>query len=303
MAELELSELVDQVARLVAARLGAAEPRRFDPWDPPFIVAGNWKMNPPRGEGRSASELLATYVARMAAGAAGAAMRMLLFPPSLLLADLVRAAQQAGWQAEFGVQDLHPAPSGAHTGETSAALARMAGASWALVGHSERRAAGEDDGLVAAKLKAALRSGLSAVLCVGETEAERRGRVTFQVLRRQVMAALSGLAIESVPPGRLALAYEPVWAIGTGNNATPADIEEACAFIRTLAAEQLGSAWARRMRILYGGSVTEKNVEAIMQVGEVGGVLVGGASLDAERFAAIAEALAVRVAGATVGGG
>ena len=296
MAELELSELVDQVARLVAARLGRAEPVGFDPWDPPFIVAGNWKMNPPKGEPSDVAALLDLYVSRMAACPVSA-VRSVVFPPSVLLSDLARAARHAGWRAEFGVQDLHPEPSGAHTGETSADLARMASATWALVGHSERRAAGEDDGLVASKLKAALRGGLSAMLCVGETEAERNRGVTFQVLRRQVMAALSGLALESLPPGRLAIAYEPVWAIGTGKNATASDIAEASAFIRTVAAEQLGPAWAARMRILYGGSLKPANAHELLQLADVDGGLVGGASLDVRSFSAIIRAAADCAAG------
>jgi len=299
MAELELDQLVNVVLRRVADRLGQMPDRSRDEWQPALLVAGNWKMNAPGG---GAGEALVEFASHLAL-ASQAGVDTLVFPPATLISSVRSALAGAGASTEVGSQDLHWEPSGAHTGEVSADLVLAAGATWTLVGHSERRAAGETHDQVKAKLRRAVDSGLSAVLCVGEGLDDRTNGSTFRVLRVQVQTALAGLALRGVTPGRLAIAYEPVWAIGTGRLAEPAQIDEACAFIRTVAGEEFGAAWASRLRVLYGGSVTEDSAADILAVEQVGGLLVGGASLSPKRFAAIVEAGAARARSLSAQGG
>ncbi len=282
MPELELQDLVDLVARRVAERLGHGE--QVDGWAHRPLVAGNWKMNAPAGP--SLTVAIQAHVARLAAELAGEADLVLLVP-QVLLAPVLAEVARAGLAAAVGCQDVHEELSGAHTGETSAAQVAALGGRWTLVGHSERRAAGETDARIRAKLRTALRAGLSAILCVGEREDERRSGATWRVLKAQLQIALSGLALDGPEPARLALAYEPVWAIGSGRTPEPEEVQEACSFVRTVAAGEFGHAWASRMRVLYGGSVVPENAREILSCRDVDGVLVGGASLDADRFAAI----------------
>jgi triosephosphate isomerase len=173
-------------------------------------------------------------------------------------------------------------------------LVRSVGGAWAVVGHSERRAAGERDDDVKAKLQATLGGGLGAILCVGETGRERQDRATFRILRRQLTAALAPTALQPPEPERLAVAYEPVWAIGTGVTATMEQIAEAVAFLRQLLGETYGFPRARKLRILYGGSVTADSAKEICAVPGVDGLLVGGASLDGKSFRRIVEAAAAQ---------
>ncbi len=241
------------------------------------VVAGNWKMN----HGPRATR---DYLERFRPPTGPGAPRVCLFPPTISLAAAVEAA--AGTSGiELGVQDVNEAASGAFTGETSPVMAREAGATLTLVGHSERRHIyGEDDDRVAAKVVAAVEAGLVPVICVGETLEERRAGHLEAVLLRQLDAVL-----EVLEPGTSwLLAYEPVWAIGTGETATPGDASEAHGILRHRLAE---AGWDRdAVPILYGGSVKPGNAGELMAAEGVDGVLVGGASLDPGDFAEIARA-------------
>ncbi len=237
------------------------------------LVAANWKMNLLRAD---AERFCRDLVPRLA----GRAAEVAIFPSFPLLPAV--AAGLAGSAAAWGGQDLHPEDSGAHTGDVSGAQLADAGCTWALCGHSERRHGhGEGDELVAAKVRAAARAGLVPMVCVGETAAERRAGATEEVLRRQ-LAAVAG-----VLPERFALAYEPVWAIGTGDTATPEIAQRAHAFLRRELAARLGGERAAAARILYGGSVKPGNAAELAAGADVDGFLVGGASLDAGSFSDI----------------
>ena len=243
------------------------------------LVAGNWKMN---GVKASLGELAA--MARGYDAALRANVELLVCPPATLIAAAATAA--AGSHIGIGAQDCHAKKDGAHTGDISAEMIADAGAGYVIVGHSERRADhGETDAAVRAKAEAALRAGLRAIVCVGETAAERHSGNTLDIVGRQ----LDG----SIPPGAsadtLVVAYEPVWAIGTGLTPTAADVAQVHAFIR----ERLGNlvgAEAAGVRILYGGSVKPSNAVELMGVADVDGALVGGASLQAVDFLGIAAA-------------
>ncbi len=244
------------------------------------IAAGNWKMN---GLGADLSE-----IDSLAAAITGIDSRpeVLICPPFTLLPLMARKAEGTG--IAVGGQDCHPAPSGAHTGDIAAEMLADAGASHVILGHSERRADhGEDDALVSAKALAARRAGLVAIICVGETEAERDAGRTLEVIGRQ----LAG----SVPAGATAdntvIAYEPVWAIGTGRTPTTGEIAEVHAFMREQLVAAHGAA-AADIPLLYGGSVKPGNAAEIFAVADVDGGLVGGASLKAADFAPIVRALA-----------
>ncbi|HEX5759944.1 MAG TPA: triose-phosphate isomerase [Thermoanaerobaculia bacterium] len=232
------------------------------------LVAANWKMHLLAAEARA-------WCRRVRAESGGARAGAAVFPSFPLLP--VVASELAGGAVETGGQDLHPEDKGAFTGDVSAAQLADAGCVWALCGHSERRHGhGEGDELVARKAAAAVRHGLRPLLCVGETRDERRGAATEEVLARQLRAALPHL------PADWALAYEPVWAIGTGDTATPETAQAAHAYLRGLLAGE-----ARRTPILYGGSVTPENAAALAAQPDVDGFLVGGASLDPGQFLAI----------------
>lgn len=296
MTRTELERLVERITAEVLGKLegqgyrlapAASAPRAGPPdlgtGPRRLLVAGNWKMNPCRPD-------LATYVATLA-GAPTEAVDTLLLPPAVLLGAVRAACDGSGLgRVEVGAQDLHPEAKGAHTGEHSGALLFTSGARFSLVGHSERRQAGEDDGLVARKIKAGWAAGLSVMLCVGESLSERRTGATFRVLRQQMMLDLAGTALGPPSPHRLAVAYEPVWAIGTGERASPAQIQEACAFLRRMLAEIYDHPRARAIRVVYGGSVTPENAGEVMSLADVDGVLVGGASLDGRSFAEIVSA-------------
>ena len=236
------------------------------------IFAANWKMNLRRADAeRYAERLRSELDSRLDA-------EVVLFPPFTLLP--VIAERLAGATVAWGGQDLHHADSGAHTGDVSAAHLLDWNATWALCGHSERRAEhGESDGLIAAKVAQAQRSGLQPLLCVGETAAEREEDRTAVVLRRQLEAAMP-------PPtgGPWALAYEPVWAIGTGRTATPDLAQAAHALLRVIVAERSGAEAAAGLRILYGGSVKPDNSADLFARPDIDGFLVGGASLDPGSF-------------------
>ncbi|MCB6177586.1 triose-phosphate isomerase [Rhodobacter sp. Har01] len=241
------------------------------------LAAGNWKMN---GVAASLAEVKALLAAHP-----DPVCEMLLCPPATLIAQMAWAAK--GSVLKIGGQDCHPKAAGAHTGDISAAMLADAGAGHVILGHSERRADhGEGDALVQAKAQAAWAAGLVAVICVGETEAQRDGG--------QTLAVVGGQLAGSVPDGATAantvIAYEPVWAIGTGRTPTLAEIAEVHGFLRAQLTARFG-AEAAGMRLLYGGSVKPSNAVEIFAVPDVDGALVGGASLKAADFGAIVAAL------------
>ena len=241
------------------------------------LAAGNWKMN---GTAESLTE-----IAALAAATKGAACDILICPPATLIAQM--AATAKGTDVMVGGQDCHAKASGAHTGDISAAMLRDAGAGHVILGHSERRADhGETDADVRAKAEAAGAAGLIRVICVGETEAERDAGTTLAIIGRQ----LAG----SIPDGATAadtvIAYEPVWAIGTGRTPTLDQIAEVHDFMRKTLTDRFG-AEAKGMRLLYGGSVKPSNAAEIFATASVDGALVGGASLKAADFSQIVTAL------------
>ena len=217
------------------------------------------------------------------------AVEVVACPPFTALA--VVAPLLAGSRIGLGAQDMFWEPQGAFTGEISPRMLVDAGCRYVLIGHSERRTHfGETDETVRRKLAAARQHGLTPIVCVGETLAQREAGQTFEVLTRQLEGALAETALKGVEP--LILAYEPVWAIGTGRNATPEQAQEAQAFIRRWAAKRFGERAAESLRIQYGGSVTAANAASLLQQPDVDGALVGGASLNAEAFSAIVKAAA-----------
>jgi triosephosphate isomerase len=237
------------------------------------LVAGNWKMN-----SGSAAEL-----AKIIAGARDlAAVDLMVCPPATLLAQFAMLAQ--GSPLRIGGQDCHAEPAGAFTGDVSAEMLRDAGASAVIVGHSERRSYhGETDADVRAKALAARRAGLLAIVCVGETRADREGGRALAVVGAQLEGSLpDGASAET-----LVVAYEPVWAIGSGMTPTPDDVAEMHGLVRQRLASRFGAA-GQGIRILYGGSVKPANAKELMGVTDVDGALVGGASLKADEFLAIA---------------
>ncbi|QEN86812.1 triose-phosphate isomerase [Labrys sp. KNU-23] len=243
------------------------------------LVAGNWKMN---GLTKGVTELdaIATGVA---AGEAGGA-EVLVCPPFTLVSRF--AAQAAGQHIRIGAQDCHAKASGAHTGDISAEMLKDAGASYVIVGHSERRTDhGETDAAVKAKAEAALRAGLVAIVCIGETRAERESGKALDVVGSQ----LAGSLPDDANAANTVIAYEPVWAIGTGLTPTAADVKQVHDFIRARLVKALGEE-GNGVRVLYGGSVKPSNAAELMGVDNVDGALVGGASLKAEDFLGIASA-------------
>lgn len=242
------------------------------------LVAGNWKMN---GLAASLAEADA-----MAKGLSNEAADVLICPPATLITKL--ADTLAGSRIAVGGQDCHAKASGAHTGDIAAEMLKDAGASAVIVGHSERRTDHlESDALVKSKAEAAHRAGLVAIVCVGETAAERQSGQTLTVVARQ----LAGSLPESCRATDTIVAYEPVWAIGTGLTPTVADVAEVHGAIRAALAARFGGE-GQAMRILYGGSVKASNAKELMSVPNVNGALVGGASLKAADFLGILAAYA-----------
>jgi triosephosphate isomerase len=249
------------------------------------LVAGNWKMNGVKAalsEAIAVRDFLVEHDGEVHAD-------VMICPPATLLMVM---AEVVGARVHFGGQDCHTAPSGAHTGDIAAGFLADAGADAVIVGHSERRADhGETDRLVRQKSEAAHRAGLTAIVCVGETQGQRDAGLTRDVVRRQ----LAGSLPEGVTAQNTVIAYEPVWAIGTGLTPTVADVEAVHADMR---AELVGRfpGEAQGIRLLYGGSVKPSNAAELMAVANVDGALVGGASLKAEDFTAIIAALPARSA-------
>jgi triosephosphate isomerase len=246
---------------------------------PKPLVAGNWKMN---GLRASLSEIAAIRDAVRHGGSGRA--EVLVCPPATLIAAAADLCQ--GSAVALGAQDCHAKPSGAHTGDISAQMLGDAGAAYVIVGHSERRADhGESDEVVRAKAEAVLRAGLMPIICIGETKAQREAGETLPVISGQ----LDGSVPHGIAGERLIIAYEPVWAIGTGLTPSAGDVEEVHGFIRRHLGGIVASG-ADKVRILYGGSVKPSNAAELMGVADVDGALVGGASLKATDFMGIAAA-------------
>lgn len=245
------------------------------------IIAANWKMNKNLSD---AAQFVTEFLTQVE-GING--VEMLLCPPFTALGAV-------GWGLAkhplvgLGAQNMHQESNGAYTGEVSAAMIKDVGCSHVILGHSERRAIfGESDTLVGAKVRVAVANGLVPVLCVGETLAEREAVQTDAVTRRQLLAGIDGLTADQV--SRLVIAYEPVWAIGTGKNCNPADAQTTIQAIRGVVAQACGAAAAASVRIQYGGSVKPENIGLYMAQSDIDGALVGGASLDPTSFAAICK--------------
>jgi len=240
------------------------------------LAAGNWKMHGLKAAMAELDALIATT--------AGAACEVLICPPATLIAGFAERAKGSG--VAIGAQDCHPEAAGAHTGDIAAEMITDAGGSHVIVGHSERRADhGETDAEIRAKAEAAWRAGLTAIVCVGETEAERDAGRALDVVGRQ----LDGSVPDGATGANTVIAYEPVWAIGTGRTASLGDIAEVHDFMRARLSARFGAA-AEGVRLLYGGSVKPGNAAEIFAASNVDGGLVGGASLKAADFAAIVAA-------------
>lgn len=242
------------------------------------LIAGNWKMNGLRADGL---KLVEGLLAHLRSG--DQAFDMLVCPPTTLVAEVAAAA--TGSALLVGGQDCHAKEKGAHTGDTSAWMLKDVGASCVIVGHSERRQDhGESNAVVKAKAGAAHAAGLVAIVCIGETLDQRDRGEALSVVTSQLLESLP----EGATPENTVVAYEPVWAIGTGKVATPDDVAEVHAEIRKQAREKMGDD-AARLRILYGGSVKPDNAKELLALTDVDGALVGGASLKVEDFWAIAQ--------------
>jgi triosephosphate isomerase (TIM) len=243
------------------------------------LVAGNWKMN---GTRESLDEFMA--ITKGVDSELASKVDTMICPPATLLYSMAVAA--VGSKVGVGGQDCHTSFKGAHTGDISAEMLSDSGAAAVIVGHSERRSDhGERDEIVRAKAGAALRSGLVAIICVGETEAERKAGQAVEIVSRQ----LAGSVPDAATGQNCVIAYEPVWAIGTGLTPTAADVEEIHGVMRKVLCERFGSE-GNAMRLLYGGSVKPGNAPELMSVANVDGALVGGASLKAADFLGILAA-------------
>ena len=244
------------------------------------LIAGNWKMNGLAKDGLA----LASGLADKMKGAGNASFEMLIAPPFTLISKVGDAI--SGSNLKLGAQDCHAAEKGAHTGDVSAVMLKDAGCDYVIVGHSERRTDhAESDEVVKAKAAAAQANGLVAVICIGETEAQRDAGQTLDVNGSQIAG--------SVPDGSTAantvIAYEPVWAIGTGRTPTSAEVQDVHAFIRGELAKKVGQAEADKTRILYGGSMNPGNAKELLALQDVDGGLIGGASLKVDDFWAVAS--------------
>ncbi|HEV7727886.1 MAG TPA: triose-phosphate isomerase [Modestobacter sp.] len=251
------------------------------------LLAGNWKMHLTHLEAIGLVQKLVFSLTEAQLDAA----EVVVLPPFTALRSVQTLVHGDKLEIGYGAQDLSAHDSGAYTGEVSGAMLSALACRYVVVGHSERRALhGEDDAVVAAKVQAALRHGLVPILCVGEGLDVRQAGAHVEHCSRQLDAALEGLGAEQLQ--ELVIAYEPVWAIGTGEVATPDDAQEVCGALRARLAERFGPETAAVVRILYGGSVKAGNTAGILAGPDVDGALVGGASLDADEFASICRTAA-----------
>lgn len=240
-----------------------------------FLIAGNWKMNKTASEGLSLVRDVVSEVGQQSD------VDVVVCPPFTALESVCRALE--GTAVKLGAQNMHPNPSGAFTGEISAEMLRHHFATYVILGHSERRAYfGETDAFINEKVSAAIKSLLKPILCVGETLEERDSGKTLDVVRGQLAGGLKGIDAEGL--STVVIAYEPVWAIGTGRNATPEQAEEVHANIRAWVEENYSKPVAQRIRILYGGSMKPANAPDLLAQEDIDGGLIGGASLEAKSF-------------------
>lgn len=260
--------------------MSAAWPRR------PRFVAGNWKMHRTPAEGAA---LAREFVALRAADPAATSCEVAVCPPFTALHAVGEALRGSG--VHLGAQNMHAEAQGAYTGEVAGAMLASLGCRFVILGHSERRhGMGETDEMVAKKLRAALRDGLTPIVCVGELLAEREGGRTTEVLVRQVTAAYAGL--DAATARTTVIAYEPVWAIGTGKVATTEQARDAHRVVRATLDKVVGAGTGNEIAILYGGSVNAGNAATLFAEADIDGALVGGASLEAASFWKIAAAAA-----------
>ena len=246
----------------------------------PFI-AGNWKMFTNTATARDLATAVVTGVG------SSTSVRVAVCPPFPYLATVADALR--GSSVALGAQNCYPEKEGAFTGEVSPVMLADVGCRWVILGHSERRhVLGENDAVINRKIKAALAAGLGVIFCVGETLQEREEDRTESVLETQLTGGLDGLEAPEI--GKIVVAYEPVWAIGTGTNATPEQAQQAHAFIRRQIGKEFGEEAAAALLIQYGGSVKPENAASLLNQPDVDGALVGGASLKAEQFLAIVKA-------------
>ena len=239
------------------------------------IIAGNWKMNKDAAAGKELVESLKGLVADVTEA------EIVVCPPFTTLSAVVAAA--AGSNIKVGAQNVHWAENGAFTGEISAEMLVSTGVEYVIIGHSERRQYfGETDATVNSRMKAALKAGLKVIVCVGETLEEREGNKTADVIGRQIKEGFEGLTAADM--ANVIVAYEPVWAIGTGKTATPEMAQAAHAFIRAELAAMFGTDTAEAIRIQYGGSMKPANAKELVAQKDIDGGLIGGAALDAESF-------------------
>jgi triosephosphate isomerase (TIM) len=266
------------------ARKERTAPRRgaFQGDDRRTLIAGNWKMHMTHLEAIGLVQKLAFTIPETVLDTA----EVVVLPPFTALRSVQTLVTGDKLDVGYGAQDLSPNDSGAYTGDVSGLLLAALACQYVTVGHSERRAIhGEDDALVAAKAQAALRHGLVPIVCVGEGLEIRQAGDHVSYCTTQLEASLDGLAAEQM--ASVVIAYEPVWAIGTGEVATPEDAQEVCGALRSRLAERFGPETAASVRILYGGSVKAASTAGILAGPDIDGALVGGASLDADEFAQI----------------
>lgn len=247
------------------------------------LLAGNWKMYKTRAEAAEFAAQLGQLTRDAASATVGGFPELLICAPATALLGLLEPLQAS--HAGLGAQNMHEAAQGAFTGEVAAAMLKEVGCSYVILGHSERRMYfTESDDAVAKKTVVALDHQLTPIVCVGESLAEREQGDTFQKISAQVGAVLGALRAQPQGAEKLVIAYEPIWAIGTGRTASRADAQEAAAAIRKLVREQLGDQVADGVRILYGGSVKPENIADFLDEADIDGALVGGASLEADSF-------------------
>lgn len=246
-----------------------------------LLIVGNWKMNPPTVS--TARRLFLDVHKRL--GTRPSSVRVVVAPPMPYIGEL--SGLSPSKRIALGAQDVFFETAGAHTGEVSISMLKSVGASYVILGHSERRARGETDEEIGRDVSQTVASRVHAIVCVGETARDKSGDY-FNRVEEQLRAALKG--VKKPHLSYLTIAYEPVWAIGTGDTATPADAEEMRLFIQKILTDRFGRTPAAKVRILYGGSVTPKNAPELLAESNVDGFLVGGASLSARDFAAIISA-------------
>ena len=244
------------------------------------VIAANWKMNKTPTETRAFGVELKRLLPR------GRWCEIVLCMPAICIPAGVKALKDT--RVSIGAENMHQETFGAYTGEISAPMLVDAGVKYVILGHSERRAMGETDQEINAKLKAALEAGLTPILCVGESLQQRDTGVTFEHITMQLKSAFCGIVPEQLR--RIVIAYEPIWAIGTGLTASPQEAEEVCQHIRTVVRKLSSAKTARATSILYGGSMNDKNAENLLAQPDIDGGLIGGASLDPEKFIHIINA-------------